>query len=72
MRLVIWFSLLFLASIFDAASAMASKHRPAWPDDDFPPLVSANRLFRAVHRTCPQQGWNEHLLSHIERAPGTI
>ena len=49
-----------------AARAGAPFHQPAWPDENYPPLANANRLFAAVHARCPRQGWNEHLLSHTE------
>ncbi|WP_020173937.1 hypothetical protein [Methyloferula stellata] len=53
----------------DVAIASPQLQTPVWPDKDYPPLVSANRLFEAVHQACPQQGWNEHLLSHTEEGP---
>ncbi len=56
------------SSGFDVAVA-APRKASAWPDEDYPPLVSANKLFEAVHRASPQQGWNEHLLSHAEEGP---
>jgi hypothetical protein len=29
----------------------------------------AAKFFAAVNKQCPQQGWNEHLLSHTEQGP---
>ena len=44
-------------------------HGPAWPDADYKPLVEAEKLLAAVRRTCPEQGWNERLLSRMEAGP---
>lgn len=56
-------------SMTDASARLPVQHIPAWPDVDYPPLANATILFDAVHKQCPQQGWNEHLLSHSEEGP---
>ncbi len=65
----------FIVPNVDFANAAAtvgpdrSRHVPAWPDADFPPLVEAHRLFAAVHKHCPTMGWNDYLFSHTEVGP---
>ncbi len=52
-----------------SAAGPPPPHGPAWPDANYKPLVEAEKLLAAVRRTCPEQGWNERLLSHMEAGP---
>ncbi len=59
----------FVENAAGVAATAQSSHVQAWPDRDYPPLANANRLFAAVQSRCPQQGWDEHSLSHAEIGP---
>jgi hypothetical protein len=65
----------FIAPSIDFATsaqtdhAAPKSHAPAWPDADYPPLIGAKELLGALQAKCPQQGWNEHVLSHTETGP---